>query len=501
MNLLKKFIIRLLAIVVFLNTHSLPGYTHWEFETFFSKVNKSSLVILGRCNEVDSNKQIMEYYNSLGRPRPGIRFGNYEVLEIWKGNLQETNIKIDYGPINEISAPPGGCIVAPPPDSLLFYKPRFNEKVVLFLENEDNTYVLEAKMPAGNSRINDRFKDAIEMAIEYESLGDDDKAKLIFNHLESDNVFIKNSMRGELRNVDHKKFGSVIIPLLNNKDYSLRLRALSVLNDARDTLYAPYIIPLLGDTSSALRRKAVDALRSIHDNRTTFALINSYNDPDPYVRSNIVTALNARPLDKAADFYNDVISIYYHAAKDTVARVRRAGVHALGKVGGQRSTNILLEALKDKDSFVQSQTALSLKMRPAPSIVEPVGELLFHDSSNVISAALSCLNLFAERNYIDFENHMSIIERCRELLSTDYTHHIRKYAVSILGKINDPEIIEKLPELINDKDSPVRMEAAIVMGNSQNKKYIPYLKSAIDDDRNKEIRKRIEIFLDKLDNK
>ncbi len=501
MSLLKRLILRNFTIVTFLIIIFDYCYPQVINFTVLEKTRGSNLVVLGKCIDIEDEIYSIEYQSFPGKPCTGIRYGRYEVLEVWKGDFTEKTIKIDYKTTNEKYPPLGGCTIMYPADGKLYFQPERDEIVILFIEEGNSIYIGgQGKIPADKSTIG-LYRDAVAKAVKLDNLKGDEKVNMIFDHLENDNKYISAGMRREFINIDLKKYSLKIAKLLYNENSSIKQLALFILNGTRDTSVVTFVIPLLKDTSVYVRRSAADVLRRIRDERTIPVLIDSYGDPDPIVRRNVIFALSNKYLDQLVKYREKAALLFCNAAKDTSIHVRGMGVYALATLSGQKATDCLWKALNDDSTVVRHAALGALSSRGIPSIVEPVGELLCYGGPEVLGFALSCINRLAENDYINPENHLHIIKRLRDIVNNDSLDLNRGRAAYALGKIKDPVFIKMLPDMLNDKDYSVRSSAIHFMGTSNNRKYIPILKRALIKEENKNIIHSIEFALEKLESK
>ena len=501
MKLFKGLIFRIFLITINLIIiyNCCNPYTH-NF-TALEKTRKSNMVILGKCIDIKDEIYSIEFQSFPGKPCTGIRYGRYEILEIWKGDFTDKAIQIDYKTTNEKYPPLVGCFGSDlPADGKLYFQPEQDEIVVLFIEEDSSIcFGRQGKVPVDKSTIK-LYRDAVANAVEFDNLKGEEKVKMIFDNLEGNNKYISASMRREFRRkIDFRKYSPKIAGLLNKND-SLKQLTLSTLRGISDTSLVSIVIPLLKDTSVQVRRIAVDVLRGIRAERIIPVLIDSYDDPDPIVRKNIIYALSAKYLAVKKKYHDIIAPLIYDAAKDTNIHVRRMGVVSLRNLSEPKATEYLLGALKDDSTSVQSAALVALASHAVSSIVEPVSELLFNGDPKVLGGALSCIDRLAQNNLINPENHMHIIKKLREIVSTDsLDFYSRSKAARILTKIKDPVIFEMVPNFFNDKNYSAKVLAVDIMGESKNRKYIPILKRALSNEENKNVIPYIEYALEKLE--
>ncbi|UCC78884.1 MAG: HEAT repeat domain-containing protein [Candidatus Zixiibacteriota bacterium] len=466
--------------------------------TVLEKTRGSNLVVLAKCIEIEDEIYSIEYSSFPGKRCTGVRYGQYEIMGVWKGDYAKKFIRVDYKTTNEKYFPSDGCIIIYPPDGRLYFQPELDETVILFLEEENSIYIgSRGKVQVNESNIV-LYRDAVASAILLDKLEEDEKVNMIFNHLEDDNEYINDSMRKEFIKIDKRKYSLKIAGLLSSENEGIKQLALFTLNGTGDTSVVSFVIPLLRDTSVYVRRTAADVLRRISDERTIPALFDSYGDPDPLVRRNVLFALSNKYLYKSEKYRDKAIQLFCDAVKDTSYHVRGKGVYALDKMSGQKVTECLLEALNDDSLAVRNTAIGALSSRGVPSIIELVEGLFFDGDPNDMEFALVCIDRIAQYDIINHENHLHIIRKLRDIVNNDTLDGNRSKAAQILGKINDPVFMEILPDLLNDEGYLTKWSAIHIMRQSKNPKYISVLENALKNETNENTIFHIRIVLEEL---
>lgn len=505
------------------------------------KIRESQLVLLVKCTYVEDEIFSIEFDDYPGEPYTGTRYGHYEILEIMKGESPIYPLRIDYKLTIQKYPPFIEGITPKPSDLELYFGPRENESVILFVEEDSIIqFGIQGKVKLNRSEI-PLFRDAVTKAIELDNADQDQKANLIIDNLKSDNKYIIHIARDGFWGIDRDKYVLRIAGLLKSEDESIIRLALDKLMGATDTAITKLILPFLNDDRAEIRERSARVLGSIPDERSIAALIESYNDPDSKVRGRVISALlhqyraaksiprlerenvflapvggygnldrgaykdsvltlYRRYSDQTTKYREQIMPLFYDAAEDTNSWVRRNGLQALGVMKEPQSTKILTEALKDDEAGIRKAAASALRSWPDRSVVKPLGEIVCCDTPFVRLSALHSLRSFAEKDYIDAGEHSFIIECLREVVFEQEDDYCRSGALYILGKLKDPFTISSLPDLLYDDLDRVRNVAIEIIRQSKNTEYLPHLIKALKNETNPTTIDKLEYAIKNLRN-
>jgi HEAT repeat protein len=512
---------KFLAVIVFFTFFARPVLSTSVFDmSLGDRIRESQFILLAHCIKVEGEKYSIEFSYFPGISYAGFRYGRYNIVEALKGKYSKKTIKIDYklayhnynSSITELA----------PSDSAreLEFQPKQYELVALFLDKDKNIkFGPEGKIVLHEKEI-PLFRDAVASALELDNIDQDDRFNIIVSNLKSDNRYISHSAWIEFLNLDPEKYGLRITELLNSEDESTVRLALTVLSGTTDSLIMNFILPFLNDQNPQYRKLAVRALGGIPDERTIRTLIECYEDPDPAVRGYAISELyhqyhaagaipsyesgNVLPLpighhegsdphalkdsilvlyrryaDQTSKYRDEVVSLFYDAAGDTNSWVRRNGLKALGIVKEKQSEEILLKALDDDKASIRKAAADVLCSWNNPTLVNTLGELFCRDTSYVRLPILGSLKFYADSGYMNISDQLYIVECLREIVFNQKIYAIRGSVLNILGKLDDPVIMNSLPELLFDRDDGVRKVTIRIISNTGDAKYLPLLKKAL----------------------
>ena len=513
-----SFYLKAVLISIQLIIYIQPG--HCESQSLLSLrelIEESKLIVLAQCEYVDSEMYSIEFDYFPGEHFSGIRSGGYGILEVLKGQCCKSYLKINYERTNQLYSPFIEDITPLPLDHRLSFNPVQDERVFLFVEQDSIIqFGVQGKIVV-NKSTDKSFRKIIAEAIEKENAIRDKITERVFTNLNSDDWRTKCNARDDLRKIDIKKYSLRIAKLLDSDDDQLINAALNALFFTTDTLVVPYVLPILKHPKTYFREHAVSILSDIPSEFAFKKLMESYNDSSSSVRGKVISGLynqysavqslpyyersgftpmrgwgyDADPMhwesgDEILELYkrysqyllnykNDVISFFYDAAMDTNAYMRRQGLKALRLVNSNRSTKILLEALNDSDALARKAAVSGLSERLEISAIEPLGQLVCTDTSFVLLSELMCLEKFAENGLIDVAEHSIIIECLRDILLNSENDLARGCALSILGVLNDPCVMNSLPEFLYGSFKGSKNRTINIMRKSNNPEYIPLL--------------------------
>ena len=505
------------------------------------KVQDSKLIVLATCIGVDEEQYAIYFNDCPGRQFSGIRYGSYEIKEVLKGNYWLNFIQIDYKLTSETYPPFINGFTAYPLNNKLTFNPVKGEYVFLFIEQDSIIqFGIQGKVIA-NESTDKSFRKIVADVIEQENAWRDKVVEKIFKNLESDDWQIKCKARSDLNKIDTKKYGLRIANLLETDDDHLINAALNALHFTTDTLVVPFVLPILYHEKAHYRSNAVKVLGEIPKEMAFTAIMELYNDPEPSVRGHIISELNGQynavkrlpyyeetgliPMrgwgdDKGiywdngketlevyrgyAQYVNNyesiLISLFYDAATDSNAFVRKKGLQALRGISNKHSKAILIKALYDDDKAVRKTAALSLAAHLDQDAVNPLGEFICRDTTSVRLSAIYSLRMFVDSGYVDASAHHSIVECLRELFFEQDDTHYKGSILYILGMLEDPEIISLIPEFLDDDDNNIRYAALRIVQSSKNPDYIPLLNKILQDETDPDKIKKLKYTINYIRN-
>ncbi len=202
------------------------------------------------------------------------------------------------------------------------------------------------------------------------------------------------------------------------------------------------------------RALAVEALGKVQDANCTNVLVKMLNDPDPSVRIETAFALGQLGQ-KSAE--KPLIDVLY---AQEILEVKLRAIEALGKIGSERSISVLINLMKNPNSVLRAEAALSagrmaLRNLTHPSLSEALVLCLRDQNSEVRWKA--CYSLMRIGKEINFEKLRQVLQ--------DSDARVRMYAVQALGNAQDAAVLEAFGKILaTDRDWRVRVKAANALG-------------------------------------
>lgn len=210
----------------------------------------------------------------------------------------------------------------------------------------------------------------------------------------------------------------------------------------------------LSSPKPEIRARAVEALGKLQDDRCRAPLLKMLNDPSPNVRLEAAFALGQ--LGQSSAEQNLIDALHSKEIIEVKARV----VEALGKIGAERSIPVLAELMKDENSVLRAEAALSagrmaLRSVTHPDLTAALTQRLRDPSAEVRWKASYSLMRIGEG---------LPLEQLRQAVD-DADARVRLYAAQALANAHDPAILETLGKMIkSDPDWRVRVKAANALG-------------------------------------
>ncbi len=252
----------------------------------------------------------------------------------------------------------------------------------------------------------------------------------------TDSFIIKQQVIQSLANLKSRRVVPELIPLLRSPFYTVRESAAKALSKYGDDRVFPFIISMAKDENAVYRMYAVEAMNYIYDNRLYSMLMTLMKDQNKSIRYAVLECTQENRIEEA------------------LPRVRRVAVHDNNHEVRVRAMNLLSD-FNDRRSYGIFVRNLS------------------DGHAEVRYAAVAALNRLGYRK--------SAWPLSRQLVE-ETEHHVKMYIVQTLAKISEMGDIRGLGGIIEDESSVVlRIEAACAMGVIGEKKSIPSLLKALDD--------------------
>jgi cyclophilin family peptidyl-prolyl cis-trans isomerase/HEAT repeat protein len=214
------------------------------------------------------------------------------------------------------------------------------------------------------------------------------------------------------------------------------------------------LLIFLNHPHADVRALAVEALGKLQDANCTNALVKMLRDANPNVRIETAFALGQLGQ-KSAE--KPLIDVLY---TQEILEVKLRAIEALGKIGSERSIPVLINLMKNPNSVLRAEAALSagrmaLRHFTHPSLSEALAHCLGDQNSEVRWKA--CYALMRIGKEINFD-------KLRQALG-DSDARVRMYAVQALGNAQDAAALEAFGKILaNDRDWRVQVKAANALG-------------------------------------
>jgi HEAT repeat protein len=302
----------------------------------------------------------------------------------------------------------------------------------------------------------------------------------------------------------------LLIGALSDPNEGVRSWTAFSLGEIGDRRAIQSLICALQDPSKRVRAMAANALGEIGDTHAVKPLITILDDPDENVRR-----IAAKALKKICNNVNAFDSLI-DALNDPNENVRRHAVYIVGKIGGARAVQPLVDAICDHDEIVRDFAARALK-EIGPVVIRPLVDLVV--MSNIEAGLYTATEILigfgtdAVEPLIEaLENPKeSIRERVANILIRigvpaikpivaalrESTPYARRMMTEILGEIGDRSAVQPLITMLQDFDKDVRRSAAEALGKISDPSAVKHLLAALHDP-NKYVRRQAVLALEKI---
>ncbi|MBD2456858.1 HEAT repeat domain-containing protein [Nostoc sp. FACHB-87] len=350
--------------------------------------------------------------------------------------------------------------------------------------------------------------------------------------------------------------------LYDNAGHALAAQKLGELGDIRAV---EPLLQVLNHPSSKVRTNAIKSLVKLGDSRAVEPLIQCLQDSDFFVRADAAWALAEFGDTQAIEPLIEVLSYQNHSTAcraiasalgkfgdvraieplsavfrsngsflidvSSFPHVKLAVVHALRLIDDSRTTDILVEFLRDREGLLQAinrdwlrseqatqQVIETLFTRQYPDLIPILAQLMQDSESriqmNIISAIAKIVNpqivdllilvLASEDNWLR-KMSISFLGNRRETKAVEPLLNIlqnpnadlRLTAVQALEKIDDSRVVDALITMLKDEDDHVRGAAALALGNVGNYRAVEALNQCLADE-NSVVRKIVQQALNKI---
>ena len=256
---------------------------------------------------------------------------------------------------------------------------------------------------------------------------------------------------------------SLLIDLLEDESYSVRLEAVNTLGQIGNKAELLGLINPFNDDNSSVRFDVIDALEQIGKDLLSLDLIKTLEDEKREISAQRFWILLAK-VNLGNEFKDSLLKILSYAIEHSDLYIRWGAAIALTQIDSEKSAKILLKAVRNPNFDVQFSAAFALgKMgfEIAVPILEKAIELT--DSSDTCRMAIHALaKIQSDRGVLAIAKLLCQEENSDKeklVFTTLYSMNIEDIAPSIRRVIQDPirELKTKIYRMLNTEDISNRL--------------------------------------------
>lgn len=265
----------------------------------------------------------------------------------------------------------------------------------------------------------------------------------LFAYLKSTNPLIRLRTVEAIGRIQDAADDKQLLPMLKDEDTRVVLETIFALGQMGSESAVAPLIEMQKNASPEVLVKTAEALGKIGGNEARDALIELLHDFHSTVRRSAALAL-ARLQDPEA---TNALLIATH---DNDAGVVWRAVYALRETSSNRITSTVLPLLNHEDPWVRAYAARTLSKDKSKRVMKKLIKLLDDEDWHVAVAAAVALGEIGKKDAVQALGQAAYKHR---------THHVRKAAVTALGKIADRSGGDFIIQALLDKSVGVRIEA------------------------------------------
>ena len=298
---------------------------------------------------------------------------------------------------------------------------------------------------------------------------DEPKVKQILPYLLSEDEALQQKANEILKDLSYKVIEEALINILKSDDREILKRAVIMLGEISSEKAIPYIIRYaLRDKDSILRETASQVLRWMQSDNTITYLSEAMQDRDYLIRREILTIASSLPEDQSVSFFIDCL-------KDENDEIRKVVAEVLSQINTLEATRSMLSILDDENAEIRRIAVSALGNFATIEILKLLQQILFIDCDIIVRRLIA--QLLIEKNY---ESTLKIILIALE----DSDNEIRREASEFLYMIISEDIVRILEKIaIYDSDIQVRRNSALALANlNDNHNILELLPNALNDE-------------------
>ncbi|MBX2821456.1 MAG: HEAT repeat domain-containing protein [Rhodothermaceae bacterium] len=260
----------------------------------------------------------------------------------------------------------------------------------------------------------------------------------------------------------------IALPLLrealNHPEDFIREVAARSLGHIEDPLVIVYLIQTMSDTSRQVRVSAARALKKRKEPITVSALVKALKHQDQEVR--ILAASTLKSFESSM-----VVEPLSESIIDDDFYDRQEAIELLGSFKEKAVIKPLIEALGDKRSDVRQLANQALREHPPLFVVSPLIEAMSNEVFHDKTEAIELLGSF---------DHPVTLAPLLEALE-DPNKRIQDTAIEALRSFSHPIPVPYVSRFLNSDYMPLRLLAALLLGQSKDSRAIKPLIAALED--------------------
>ncbi len=261
---------------------------------------------------------------------------------------------------------------------------------------------------------------------------------------------------------------------LKARNALVRLRAVEVIGRIQDENDVPLLLPMLEDKDIRVVKETIFALGQIGSQEALGPLLELVQSAPPEIVIKIAEALGKIGGEEVTQQLTELL-------RDFHSPIRRSAALALARLEDPKATRALLITIHDMDASVVWPTVYALREAPSNRVAKNALPLLKHENVWVRAYSARTLANHKTKDTVagliqalgDEDWHVAVnaaralgeignnraVEPLGRLTAKHRVHHVRREAVSAMGKIGSKKAKDFLIQALLDRSPGVRTEA------------------------------------------
>ncbi|RMH70057.1 MAG: hypothetical protein D6675_10520 [Gemmatimonadetes bacterium] len=267
-----------------------------------------------------------------------------------------------------------------------------------------------------------------------------------------------------LGQVGDRKIADTLLNVMEKKSYRIEEKILEVLGNFGFNELSPQLLPYLKSPSEKVRAAAAVAIGKLGGPVETY-LLGLLEDPDPVVRSRVISILLQSKIKSVRDHAFQVLQQMYSSTDPTV---RALAVNAIGETENAEHIPLLQHFLKDVSAEVRYEAVSALEklcQNQDPTLTNDFVMMLKDSSRDVRRVAVSALKKIQNPKTIPHLIH-----------ALNDSPKIRNNAIDALAAMGEVSVAP-LVDVLKDVNVPVRTKEFVIMalnkiGSKENEEFL-----------------------------